>query len=99
MQAYFPRKVKNSMFRKGISCKEFITVITTFIIALWMVGGSLFFLVPTFVQLLFLIILFVSLFLTNGIGGFRYIKKISALAILLITVYWIGNSQKMFKAN
>lgn len=92
MQAYFPRKVKNSMFRKGISCKEFITVITTFIIALWMVGGSLFFLVPTFVQLLFLIILFVSLFLTNGIGGFRYIKKISALAILLITVYWIGNS-------
>ena len=62
MQAYFPRKVKNSMFRKGISCKEFITVITTFIIALWMVGGSLFFLVPTFVQLLFLIILFVSLF-------------------------------------
>lgn len=75
MQAYFPRKVKNSMFRKGISCKEFITVITTFIIALWMVGGSLFFLVPTFVQLLFLIILFVSLFLTNGIGGFRYIKK------------------------
>ena len=38
MQAYFPRKVKNSMFRKGISCKEFITVITTFIIALWMVG-------------------------------------------------------------
>ena len=92
MQAYFPRKVKNSMFRKGISCKEFITVITTFIIALWMVGGSLFFLVPTFVQLLFLIIIFVSLFLTNGIGGFRYIKKISALAILLITVYWIGNS-------